>query len=229
MAGEYHPYRSRHVCARVQSSTVLQPTVACPPRIDEADPGGASLTKVFGDSSALRLIQGSRRLRASVACLWMFSITTCAEQLPLRLYSTQDGLWSGFINHIMRDSRGFLWFCTRDGLSRFDGYCFTNYRVGGASSSQNFTYMFETRSGIFWIVLSDNRVYRYDPSSITGPVTRGTPPAPVDQRDDDRVVLQAKLVSSEQLTGMVHDRRGNLWAVLTHKTVSVPSPQDKTT
>jgi hypothetical protein len=27
----------------------------------------------------------------------------------------------------VRDSRGFLWFCTREGLSRFLGYTFTTY------------------------------------------------------------------------------------------------------
>jgi signal transduction histidine kinase/ligand-binding sensor domain-containing protein len=145
--------------------------------------------------------------------LCILSATSRAEQLPLRLYTTQDGLWSSFINHIMRDSHGFLWFCTRDGLSRFDGYRFTNYRIDSALSSQNFTYMFETRSRIFWIVLNDNRVYRYDPSSVPESVTSAGQQAQVDKRNDDgRAVLQAKLVSSDELTGMLQDRDGNLWA-----------------
>ena len=30
---------------------------------------------------------------------------------------------------IVRDSRGFIWFCTTEGLSRFDGYRFVNYTI----------------------------------------------------------------------------------------------------
>jgi len=50
-----------------------------------------------------------------------------AEQLPIKTYTSADGLVRDQINRIVRESRGFLWFCTRDGLSRFDGYTFTNY------------------------------------------------------------------------------------------------------
>ena len=50
-----------------------------------------------------------------------------AERLPLRPYTVADGLAHNEINKIVRDSRGFLWFCTAEGLSRFDGYAFTNY------------------------------------------------------------------------------------------------------
>ena len=50
-----------------------------------------------------------------------------AERLPVKTYTTVDGLAHNNINKIVRDSRGFLWFCTGDGLSRFDGYTFTNY------------------------------------------------------------------------------------------------------
>ena len=50
-----------------------------------------------------------------------------AEKLPLRSYTVADGLANNQINKIVRDSRGFLWFCTAEGLSRFDGYQFTNY------------------------------------------------------------------------------------------------------
>jgi len=153
-------------------------------------------------------------LLALLAWSLISSIATSAEQLPLRLYTTEDGLWSGFVNHVMRDSRGFLWFCTRDGLSRFDGYRFTNYRIGGGLSSQNFTYMFETRDGIFWIVLSDNQVYRYNPLAALGSVASEAQPHHADQQhnDDGRLTLPAKLVSSNQLTGMLQDRNGNLWA-----------------
>ena len=44
-----------------------------------------------------------------------------AERLPVRAYGLADGLPSTFIEHIVSDSRGLLWFSTRDGLARFDG------------------------------------------------------------------------------------------------------------
>src|SRR5262245_56529006 len=50
-----------------------------------------------------------------------------AEHLPIKNYTTAEGLAYNDINRIVRDSRGFMWFCTTGGLSRFDGYSFTNY------------------------------------------------------------------------------------------------------
>ena len=53
-----------------------------------------------------------------------------AERLPLKIYTSADGLGSSFVSFLMRDQRGFMWFCTRDGLSRFDGARFVTYRIG---------------------------------------------------------------------------------------------------
>jgi len=50
-----------------------------------------------------------------------------AELLPIRTYTTADGLPSLGVYRIVADSRGFLWMCTGDSLSRFDGYGITNY------------------------------------------------------------------------------------------------------
>lgn len=50
-----------------------------------------------------------------------------AARLAVRTYTTADGLPRDTAYCIVQDSRGFLWFCTADGLSRFDGYGFTNY------------------------------------------------------------------------------------------------------
>jgi ligand-binding sensor domain-containing protein len=43
-------------------------------------------------------------------------------------YTSQEGLCNNRINDIAQDSRGFIWFATENGLSRFDGYSFTNYK-----------------------------------------------------------------------------------------------------
>lgn len=52
-----------------------------------------------------------------------------AEVLPVKTYTTADGMLRDAAYFIVQDSRGFLWFCTSDGLSRFDGYGFTMVKV----------------------------------------------------------------------------------------------------
>ena len=65
---------------------------------------------------------------------------------------------SALVVYLMRDSRGFMWFCARDGLSRFDGYQFINYKLGDDPSQANVTYLFETRKGIYWIATNRGRL-----------------------------------------------------------------------
>ena len=50
-----------------------------------------------------------------------------AERLPIKTYTTAEGLVHNDVHRIVRDSRGFLWFCTAGGLSQFDGYTFRNF------------------------------------------------------------------------------------------------------
>ena len=51
-----------------------------------------------------------------------------AAHVPSRVYTTTDGLAHNVVNRIVGDSRGYFWFCTREGLSRFDGSTFVTYR-----------------------------------------------------------------------------------------------------
>jgi ligand-binding sensor domain-containing protein len=153
---------------------------------------------------------GERLYRASamLMLLLVLSLATWAQRLPMRLYTIEDGLGSGFINHTIRDSHGFLWFCTRDGLSRFDGYRFTNYEITGGPASQNFTQIFQSRKGIFWIMIDDKQLYRWDPESGTGNAQ-----SKADQLNHEgRVSLPAQLVSSNFNGQMLEDHNGNLWA-----------------
>ena len=41
----------------------------------------------------------------------------------------EDGLLHNYIDDIYKDNRGFIWFSTGGGLSRYDGFSFTNYQM----------------------------------------------------------------------------------------------------
>jgi ligand-binding sensor domain-containing protein len=95
-------------------------------------------------------------------CALMAPTSARAERLPLRVYSTADGLPSNQINCVKRDSHGFLWFCTAEGLSRFDGYTFTNYGIDEGLPDRVVTDFLETRSGEYWVATSRG-LARFDP------------------------------------------------------------------
>jgi ligand-binding sensor domain-containing protein/signal transduction histidine kinase len=92
-----------------------------------------------------------------------------AEHLPIRTYTTADGLANNHINCIRQDSRGFLWFCTDEGLSRFDGYQFTSFTTREGLPHPWINDLIETRDGTLWIA-SDGGVSQFNPrrSSASG-------------------------------------------------------------
>ena len=89
-----------------------------------------------------------------------------AQQLPVRTYTTANGLPRDLILRIVRDSRGFLWFCTGDGLSRFNGYEFTTYGVEDGLPHPFINDLLETRRGVYWVATNGGGVARFNPSSL---------------------------------------------------------------
>jgi signal transduction histidine kinase/ligand-binding sensor domain-containing protein len=125
-----------------------------------------------------------------------FVCTAVAERLPLKIYTSADGLGSSFVNYIASDSRGFMWFCTRDGLSRFDGSRFVTYQIGEKGSSPSVENIYETRDGTYWITTTAGS-YRFDPNL----------PPPNDAAGQR---LNAEFVAG--LRGpYLEDTSGNLW------------------
>src|SRR5438445_13419163 len=86
------------------------------------------------------------------------AILLCAalrgERLPIQTLTTAQGLASNTIKEIVRDSRGFLWFCTGQGLSRFDGYQFANFGQAQGLPGRVAWDLVETRSGDYWVATS---------------------------------------------------------------------------
>ncbi len=55
----------------------------------------------------------------------------CFGQLPhtFTQYTSEDGLSQNTIMSILQDDKGVMWFATWDGLYKFDGYTFNNYKA----------------------------------------------------------------------------------------------------
>jgi len=51
------------------------------------------------------------------------------QRLSFRHYDIRDGLAHRRVGCIHQDRKGYIWFGTWEGLSRFDGYRFTNYAM----------------------------------------------------------------------------------------------------
>ncbi len=69
-------------------------------------------------------------------------------------YTIDDGLSQNLVHCMLKDSNGFMWFGTWNGLNRFDGYNFTVFKRGETKTaiSSNFIYALEEDSfGNIWI------------------------------------------------------------------------------
>ena len=78
-----------------------------------------------------------------------------AGQPPFRLFTTEDGLVRNWIEHIRTDSRGYLWFCTVEGISVFDGSHFTNFTVRDGLPNRLVMDVVESWTGDYWIATAD--------------------------------------------------------------------------
>lgn len=85
-----------------------------------------------------------------------------------RHYQVENGLSNNAVICSLQDSRGFMWFGTKDGLNRFDGYTFKVFRHNPKDSSSigsNFIHaLYEGADGTLWVG-TENGLYSYNNST----------------------------------------------------------------
>ena len=103
-----------------------------------------------------------------VLCL---SLTFCLSgvsqpDLKFKALSIKDGLTNNSINDVIKDTVGFIWIATDDGLNRYDGQEFKIFHHSDSSSktiSSNTVYcLFQSRRGEL-IAGTHNGICRYNP------------------------------------------------------------------
>ncbi len=93
--------------------------------------------------------------------------------------STEDGLSQDTVFSILQDRKGFMWFGAQDGLNRYDGYEFRQYKNNPKdenSLSGNFiSALYEDASGFLWISTRYNGLNRYNPETDSLPTNETIP------------------------------------------------------
>ncbi len=126
------------------------------------------------------------------------------SQRDFQHYGTRDGLSNSEVRVILRDSMGFMWFGTSDGLNKFDGYDFTVYKPDRLDThsiaGNSIDALHESSNGILWIGTSEGRLCSFDRT---------------------REVFRNYVVDSSGtggafgsgITKIIEDRHGKLWLI----------------
>jgi ligand-binding sensor domain-containing protein/AraC-like DNA-binding protein len=111
----------------------------------------------------MKLFQLKTLLFALLVLTSHVNVSAQLLQAKLSHYSTDDGLASNSISHLLQDDYGYIWISTWNGLSRFDGYHFYNYQTGAGSRIPNLhnrvrDILIDNQQNV-WMLMYDGRVF----------------------------------------------------------------------
>ncbi len=108
-------------------------------------------------------------MKHSVILSFLLFVTTSLLAQPfcgIKEFSTSDGLAQNIVTGTIQDHKGFLWISTWNGINKFDGYTFKNYKVSSqqeyAQRNNRITFMAETPDGNIWCQTYDSKAYIFD-------------------------------------------------------------------
>ncbi|TRZ42941.1 hybrid sensor histidine kinase/response regulator transcription factor [Robertkochia solimangrovi] len=115
------------------------------------------------------------------------------QSLSFRQYKVEDGLSHNTVISMLQDHRGFMWFGTKDGLNRFDGY---NYKIfqhqtGDTTSiGSNFIRCLHEYENVLWVG-TDTGLFEYNEQTESFTLIESTKDQPI--------------------LDITNDEEGNLW------------------
>jgi len=131
-----------------------------------------------------------------LAILLLTAANTIGQSHYFRHYQVENGLSNNAVICSIQDKKGFLWFGTKDGLDRFDGYTFKVFRNDpddSGSIGNNFIHsLHEDENGILWVG-TENGLYQYNATTESFSLLKGS--------------------AGGQVREIQMDPKGNLWFI----------------
>ncbi len=126
------------------------------------------------------------------------------KELKFKHLTARDGLSQNFIGTIIQDKAGFMWFSTRDGLNRYDGYGFKVYRYepfdSNTISGHLITSSYVDSKGRIWIGTNTLNLFIPEKNAFKR----------IDLRSEYGRIKEIR--SFDAITAITEDKNGIIWA-----------------
>lgn len=102
--------------------------------------------------------------KLSIVLFLLVSCLTNAQNYYFRHYQVENGLSNNSVLTSLQDKKGFMWFGTKDGLNRFDGYAFKSFQNDPndpKTLGSNFIQCLHQLNNTIWVG-TDNGLFKYD-------------------------------------------------------------------
>jgi ligand-binding sensor domain-containing protein len=140
---------------------------------------------------------------AVILIVWnVFPLKSLAQDIRFKHLTNNNGLSQNLVLSITQDQEGYMWFGTKDGLNKYDGYrfiVFQNEPNNQNSISSNYiSELFTDKNGKLWIGTEDGIVNIYN----------------VETQSFQRIQLpitKTKSKNSEAISSIAQDKDGNIW------------------
>jgi len=139
-----------------------------------------------------------------------------SNDLQFKRLDVKNGLSSNQVNTIFKDSRGYLWIGTANGLNRFDGNTSKVFRKSnernGTISNNTINAIFEDHRGKIWVTTTGG-LNIFDPETEQFST-------------DDPIFHKNVEIPKQEIVDVIVDRQKNLWVV--HRTTGLYKYDPKT-
>lgn len=113
-----------------------------------------------------------------------------------RHYGVENGLSNNTVYFIRQDAKGFMWFATKDGLNRFDGFHFKIFQINSSQDEKHLStdYIFSLlpeKNGALWVG-AQRGLYKFNPQ---------------------KEILEPFIDSLANIFDITFDNEGRLWFI----------------
>jgi ligand-binding sensor domain-containing protein len=107
----------------------------------------------------------TRKILSIIICLLCF-FESYAQSYVYKHYGVEEGLPSSEVYSAFQDSKGYMWFATDAGVSRFNGYEFKNFDVNDGLTDNTVFLITEDYKGRIWFGTFNCKLSYYENDSI---------------------------------------------------------------